>query len=351
MKTQLRQFFVVLAIISVELLTRQAYASGVVVTLDQPLLGSGPGRTVSRFGQSGDLLDEFSVPGVGTVFASTIAASGSVFYVGDFEQQHILKYSNIGASQGVFAALPPGVFGTTDILGSGTIETDVVGNVYAAKGGFSSRPRTSVRFDVNGNITQTFSHPSLVFPDGIDADANGNVYIINRGDVIYKFAPTGTFLGTLSIPEVDDGIDLAIDEANKVLYIADDFDDQFGVKAYNIGTASLTFSRRYATPSSARGLSYSDITHRLYVALTSPTVFGPTTGIELATDGTITNVYDPSTRQVMDLVFVIPEPASSILVVGTALICYAFRLRPNIEPSSTKLAATCKAGGLLHQAF
>ncbi len=56
----------------------------------------------------------------------------------------------------------------------------------------------------------------LIFPEGVDADAAGNVYILNSaavgvGNQLSKFDPAGTFVEMIAIPDVNNPTDMAID--------------------------------------------------------------------------------------------------------------------------------------------
>ena len=236
---------------------------------------------------------------------TTIATDGSDVFVGDFSSDEIRRYSADGTSLGVFVD-------TSGMLGSGAslnhIEFDAAGDLYATPAGFSSNPRTSRRFDASGTSTGTFSHADLVFPGGIDADADGNVYIVNSaavgvGNKLFKFSSSGTYLGMYDITQVSDPFDMAIDEAGEILYIGDFYGGASGIKAYDISGATPTFLNSVSTPglNGVTGISFDPASGHLFAADSDG-------AIEITTSGTLVNSYSGGTLDRADDIVRLPAP-------------------------------------------
>ncbi|WP_197231984.1 dockerin type I domain-containing protein [Novipirellula artificiosorum] len=244
---------------------------------------SGFSHSGFRFDRDGTFNDKFAFDS-GVV--ATIATNGTDVFTGNFGSNVISRYSPDGALLGVFAD-------TSALDGNlSNLEFDSAGNLYASHAGSVSQPRTSVRFDRAGSLTETFSDPRLVFPQGIDADASGNVWIANAAGVgvgveLFKFSSSGSLLGQFDLNDiVGSPSDIAIDEAGNRLFIADEFGSDLGVSAFNIESGSPVLIGSIATPglTGALGLSYDSASGNLFVADDSGS-------LEIATSGDVVNTY------------------------------------------------------------
>ena len=169
------------------------------------------GDKAFEFTQSGAFVNRFATP-----FSSrSIAEKGDGFlYVAGISE--VTKFSTAGISQGTFVNVSsvPGWTG-----GISTIEFGSNGNLFVSSAGSSSQPRKSAAFNAAGTHIATYEDPLLVFPDGMDVDGSGNVWIVNGaavgvGNELFKFSSTGTKLGQFDIDgQVGNPSDLAIDEA------------------------------------------------------------------------------------------------------------------------------------------
>ena len=103
-----------------------------------------------------------------------------------------------------WAKLPQGVA----IGQAAGIDVDRNGNVWVAQrcGSNTCSGRNDapiLEFDASGNLIRSFGFGMFVFPHGIFADADGNVWVTDalgdqrKGHQIFKFSPTGQVLMTL----------------------------------------------------------------------------------------------------------------------------------------------------------
>ena len=207
------------------------------------------------------------------------------------------------------------------------LESDVAGSVYASFVGQSSQPRTSFRLDQDGNISESFSHEDLVFPRGIDAAVNGDVYILNSaavgvGNRLFIFNSNGTFVSDYSIPNTVSLSDIAINEVAEELYIADEFDDSIHV--YDILSGVPIFGSTLSVPGRASDVFIEPISGRIFgtyysVVREGTSGFLQYTGFEMSRNGSLLNLYvedtaprDQSVRNIVAVV--LPEPTSALLI-------------------------------------
>jgi len=194
------------------------------------------------------------------------------------------------------------------------IESDSVGNIYSVFGGLDSTARTSFRLDPAGTVSATFAHPDLVFPRGIDANANGDVFILNGarkgvGNRLFKFDATGKYLDNFELPSVVDPSDIAINESTNELFVSDEKAKSIFIYDLASGSPVLT----HTLPVLGRAID-------VFVEQTSGRVFGTmfgagqddkglfinANGFEVSRDGSLVNTYtedaDPRYQTVYGIV-------------------------------------------------
>ncbi|MGI9455082.1 MAG: hypothetical protein ACR2NU_00885 [Aeoliella sp.] len=271
--------------------------------------------------------------------ATSIATDGRDLYVGEFGTGNIDRYSINGEYLGRFAELG-------DVLGRnpGTpkLEFDTAGNLYASAGGSSSRPRTSVRLDPAGTISQTFSHEDLVFPRGIDAAGDGSVYILHSAGTpqkLFKFGPNGNHVNTFSIPRTVNASDLAINEFAHELYLSDEFDESLHV--YDISSGAPSYRSSIPMAGFPISVSVEPMSGRLFSLTYSRGTGGSGNqlgfaymGFELTPEGVVENSYSAESFSfATDIVAVVPEP-SSVVLLSFAVVFNAFAAKANRHPGS-----------------
>ncbi|GMW02238.1 MAG: hypothetical protein AMXMBFR84_33740 [Candidatus Hydrogenedentota bacterium] len=283
METSLR---VTLCLTALVLCIRVFAADEVFVTGEN---GSGNYKTYA-FTSTGTFVNETAPP---SSLVTTITTSGVNALVGNYGALKILTHNTSNVNVGTFATISAASMGTGGVIAVNKIEVDAAGSVYICPTGFSSNPRTSLRYTSGAVLSQSFTHANLVFPSGIDADASGNVYIVNSaavgvGDVIFKFQSNGTFLGTTDINSL--GInpsDLAIDEASNVLYLSNESGGTSAIRKFNIAGALPVHVGTISTPglSGAVGLSFDPSTGNLLA-----TAFNGST-VEVTSAGSSVHTY------------------------------------------------------------
>ena len=218
-----------------------------------------------RFNENGPMEQRWDIPD--TRFGLSLATDGTSLFVGEYGRA-INRYDLNGNFLGQFADVS-GLAGPSP--SSPKVETDLAGSVYTSFGGLSSQPRTSFRLDPAGTISQAFSHQDLVFPRGIDAAANGDVYIVNSaavgvGNRLFKFNSAGQYLGDFPITPESNPSDLAINEANGELYLADEFGD--AIHVYDIASGSSDVRRHpFSAGRRARCVYRTDVREDLWHVL------------------------------------------------------------------------------------
>jgi len=256
-------------------------------------------------------------------YYTSITAQGGSLYVSDYEGM-IEQFNASGHYIGQFADVG------ADLLGSltGNLDCDSRGNLYVHNMGSHSEPRNAGRYDLaSGDLTQTYSHPDLVFPCGIDADAAGNVYVVNSAAVgvenrVYKFSPDGALLGAFAPDFIDSPADLAVDEENEVLFVSDEFGGANAVHAYSLADSSFgVHIKTISVPAVdwAVGLHYEPLLGHLFITSSSPSP-GSSAAYEIDTDGNVIHTYQlPELTLVLDVVYV-PEPATLSLLALSGLV-------------------------------
>jgi hypothetical protein len=239
-----------------------------------------------------------------------ITTLNGILLVANFNDA-IQKYSPNGDLLGNFALLKTPTF----------LESDSRGNIYAtplAEPG----PAMAARFNSAGVLTQSFYIPDGSGINGIDADADGNVYVVEtlsyRNSFLYKFAQNGTFLNRTLLPFVLVGDDIAIDEVGKRLFIADEFDGSQGIKVFDISGATPSFINSITTPANGayHGVDYSEGSGDLLVVDTGILSHDPR-GLEYSPNGTLLREYRAFNGSTLyDIVAAaVPEPNTGLLAL------------------------------------
>lgn len=227
----------------------------------------------------------------------------------------IQEYSPSGAMLGNFASFDTPTF----------VETDNKGYVYVTPLG-GPGPAVAARFNAAGDLTQTFYIPDGSGINGIDADADGNVYVVDtlgyRSSFLYKFSENGTFLNRTLLPFVLDGDDIAIDEVGKRLFIADEFGGNQGIKVFDISSATPSFISSITTPANGTyfGMDYAEDSGDVLVVDTGILSHDPR-GLEYSSNGTLLREYRASNASTLYDIVAVPEPATAaLLVMGLAAL-------------------------------
>ncbi|HEX2476432.1 MAG TPA: hypothetical protein VHK01_16890, partial [Lacipirellulaceae bacterium] len=105
-----------------------------------------------------------------SAFHGVTVLNGNIL-VSDYRAERIERFSPSGTHLGAFALTVSPTF----------LESDSSGNIYTTP--VSLSPPVATRFNSSGAVTRVFNDP-LVFHElaGIDADAAGNVYIVNHAE-------------------------------------------------------------------------------------------------------------------------------------------------------------------------
>ena len=189
-------------------------------------------------------------------------------------------------------------------------------------------PRTSFRIDPDGNITGVFAHPDLVFPHGIDATANGDVYIVNSaavgvGNKLFKFGPDGAYIDDFAIFEARHPSDIAIDEIREELYIADEL---HSIHVYDLASGTPIFSATIPMP----GKYVFDV----FIEPISGRIFGTyiippfvSTGFEVSREGEVIHLYleDPVPLE---------EAVGGIVALAPRMSDIPLDVKPGSDPNS-----------------
>jgi DNA-binding beta-propeller fold protein YncE len=276
---------------------------------------------IERFSRDGTYDTRLAIDYINTY--RSVTPQGPDLLVANFINNQILRFNQDGVLLGTFATIN---FGLNP---QGQIETDAQGNVYAVRN--ETGTIDAVRLNPDGSTSQTFSNTELTHGIGIDADANGNVYV-RHGNAIFKFAPNGAFLtkSFLSNNAGFLGADLAIDEARNILYAGDDGPN--GVRRYDISGPNLVYLGAFSTPLPTNhaifGLSVEPKSGSVFAVDIYPGASGK--AFEFAPDGTLLHTYmAQQTFGTWDIVAVpvpVPEPSIALLM-ALASIFSASRIR------------------------
>jgi DNA-binding beta-propeller fold protein YncE len=233
--------------------------------------------------------------------------NGNLLVANDYDA--IQKYSPNGVLLGDFASIAFPAF----------LETDSKANVYTTAGVGSGRP-VAARFNAAGVLTQTFDIPPTTGIFGIDADTEGNVYVVDRA--IYpnafldKFSPNGALLSRTLLPTAKTATDIAIDEVGKRLFVADEFGGSQGIKIFDISGATPSYIRSITTPANGDyyGVDYAEDSGNILVVDDGIPSHDPR-GLEYSPNGTLLREYRAfNGSNVYDIVALpVPEPSTAVM--------------------------------------
>ena len=278
--------------------------------------------TASSFSERLDVILEFDAGGnvVNTLVPDDkprwgITEQGNSLYVLETVTKSLVRYEldGTGGQQLATFANP-----------TNFIESNSQGNLYVV----DSRRNVS-RLDSEGNPNLQFS-TGREFPTGIDADADGNIYVAanfsTSGEFrfgIEKFDAHGAFVSQLVLPPDDfpvSAVDISIDESGQRLFA----NNQMGsVGIVDISGADPIFVESVSMLPNvvSGGISYNAELDNVFLS-----------GLGLAgqfeTDGTVVQIFDlngTTTPNGFDVVSVVPEPASSVVTLISFLCMLAGR--------------------------
>lgn len=247
-----------------------------------------------------------------TTFATDIEVVGKYIYLAEFDGS-IQKYSRGGQHQRTFTDLSSRAGARTNFQ---HLSSDLAGSLYSAFSGSSGTSRTSFRMSESGSVLATYSHPDLVFPDGIDAAMTSDVYIANgsangAGRRVYRFRQNGSFINSYPLPEPSHVASLEIDEFRSRMYICDSFAGS--ILAYNIATGVPVFTGTLPALPGISSICVEPLSGRLFADYGSQ-------ALEIALDGSGAHVVAQGVGNMRALdVYVLPEPASLTLAVPLIL--------------------------------
>ena len=270
------------------------------------------------FDQSGSHLATVAIEDSQSALA--LATNNDVIFVGEY-QGAINRYDLQGNFLGQFADVSrlagPNTIGDFGPCGQ-SIETDVAGNVYSTFQGFQSDPRTAFRLDQSGAISETFSHPNLVFPTGIDADANGNVFILQgtSGKRLFEFDSSGNYVNDYELPATISPSDIAINEETNELLMYDrsDIIGAGSVHVYDLSTRPPVMVDTLPVPEMAIEVFVEQVSGRIFVAtldLGPPGTFVfRSDGFEVSREGELVASYlqDTTRNPTGSAIIAIPQP-------------------------------------------
>lgn len=286
-------------------------------------IGYGPDGVskLVHFDNNGVMISERKIPETESV-ASAALHDGTIYVdaaVGliteyDLSGNYLDQFPNVASQAG-------------NSLGNPDLESDAAGNIYADFGGEDAEPRTSFRLDRTGAVSQTFSHPDLRFPTGIDAAANHDVYVVTgtanaNGDKLYRFNAAGTFVASYPLPQPTDPFDLAIDEARNDLYVADEYNKS--IFKYDISSGAPVFLGSIPLPRYPTSIYVEPSTGDLF-GLLYGIVFGDTPAFHFSqSSGTLNLFYSDSIVPGAIVAVAVPEPdvASLVLVLGISRVMF-----------------------------
>lgn len=269
---------------------------------------SSSATTVLHFSEDGALLDTWLSPQ--SRYAYGITTFGSSLYVSEYSGG-IQEYALDGTFIRDVARLErPGGIGLQ------VIESDVAGNLYT-----SSANMPAYKLDQEGTLLATYSHSGIWWPRGIDAAANGDVYVLDNGSFdmqikLHRFHADGSLIDSYVLPEMYHVASMAIDEARNVVYVSTS--TEASVFRYDISSGVPVFAGTLPAISNIGKMFVEQQSGRLF-----------TTGVfEVALDGSgATRIFTEPWSMVAVVAIPIPEPATIAMLPFVMIIALKLRTR------------------------
>ena len=303
----LRSILLVLIIAAVASLTAQAQPANLVVSYQYQ-----DGALVTGF------IHEFGPTGIDLgALVSNVGATGLVFdssgnLFASLQNDSVRVYDPVGTDLGAFTTSP----GNTVLTPEG-LAFDNNGNLYVANYGGASIGK----FPPTGGIGIKFTQTGLNGVAGLAFDKTGNLYASNYlGGTIRKFGPTGTDLGVFAT--LSGGLDgLAFDKSGDLYAVRNLFNtiEKFGPTGTDLGVFASTGLNNPV------GIAF-DGSGDLYAANAGDGTiheFGPT-GADLGTFATTPGMN----YHALWLAFApVPEPSSGLLLLMGGFMGWLMLLR------------------------
>jgi hypothetical protein len=287
------------------------FGPAIVARSQSPLVYMTMDSTLNRFDNG---IQTFAV---GSGSFSGVTQLGANLLVADYTGDRIQRFTPTGAALSPFAFFESPTF----------LESDNAGNVYATQVPFTSVPAVITRFNSAGGITGSFAVPNAISLNGIDADAAGNMYVVDAtNSFLHKFDPSGVLLNSIPYPSTDD--DIAIDEVGKRLYSAASASGLSFIAIYDISGAIPVFTGTFGPfNSDLVGISFAPDSGNILAAdfgARNPPPDMPR-GYEFSPSGSLLRTYVPTSGDfAFDiLAYQIPEPSTVLgLAIGlVGMVC------------------------------
>ena len=198
-----------------------------------------------------------------------------------------------------------GTFATTGV-NPNYLESDTSGNVYTTLYGPPIGQSLVRRYNSAGAETKTINFGTGRQLAGIDADANGNIYVAETTEKqLYKQAADGTYINQISLGFTPQ--DLAIDEVGKRLYMAA---ETGGIKIFDISAAVPSLVGSITTPANSEieGVHFATESGNI-LATDLGILSNDPRGLEYLPSGTLLREYRPiSATAALDIVTFVSLP-------------------------------------------
>ena len=169
-------------------------------------------KGIKAFGTHGTASSQFNWP-----YAIAIRGSDEVAWIADTWNNRIVSY-NVATMQ------PIAVSASTFKKPGGIAIDPANGNILVADSGNNRIEELTDTHGASPTKLRLFSSPQFNNPQGVAADAAGNVYVANTGaNDVLVFSPTGTLLATITGGFNQPG-EVAVD-AHGNIYVSDTLDD------------------------------------------------------------------------------------------------------------------------------
>ena len=174
-------------------------------------------KGIKAFGTHGTATDQFNWP-----YAIAIRASDEVAWIADTWNNRIVSY-NVSTMQ------PIAISAAHSFNKPGGIAIDPAnGNVLVADSGNNRIEELTDTHGANPTKLRLFTSPQFNDPQGVAADAAGNIYVANTGaNDVLVFSSTGTLLTTIT-DGFDDPGQIAVDPSGNI-YVSDTLNDVIDV--------------------------------------------------------------------------------------------------------------------------